>query len=959
MTDIVLGVRFDADGRPLVSVIRDSRGELDKFKKSAEESNATSAQGADANRRYAESLQAVSRFGAMTGAAIVALTGALALKIKQTNEAASSLQRMSDQTGRSVEWLQRMKYAEDQLGISNGALIRSYQELPRTLIEALGPNSQAGRALKALEIDPAQIRDTDRGMALIAARFREVRDPMTQAQLATMIFKERGEELLPYLREGPDGLRRLYEEGGRYAHITAEGARQAEQLRRQWAQLEQSGGALSRMVQSELLPPMVRYLDIFLQLQRAGNSLPAAVNATVNLPHFGANAGEQLRNIDATLAGRQETFSGLLAPGPLLQPLLGIGESNLLAARQAALANQRYEAVELGRIANAGFRDEASRRGPFRDISPSALAPGGGGSGPRGVSFQELMERDANRMYRELDRAMDAMMRLRQQYIDLADPMEPLRRQLKELDDLYAEGRITIDVYSEATMNLQERMEKLNGSNKEQLRAEKEKQDEQKRQASELKRQQEQADADRQRYANNVENALVNSIMRGFERGESIAENFWNSVKNLFLTEIITVPVRFVAGAFTGMAGALGFPGLASASGGGMGNLGGLGNLFSGGGQFFADFGNFFGNIGSVTEAGSTFGLMDAIGGFAAAHPLGLALGALGAIGLGKSLFGGNKTPATLTGKDLPAGVASYGGLAGTVYGNDANQGYRWQGEQWSGVFSSEIRGVYDRIDRLGQALGYDTSGLRGYSANVSTGQFMDAAEILPSVLAQLSDQLVRQIIPNFEELARAGETASQTLDRMGSELLDQAMGRVTAAYGLQQATSDLWLSDLSPLTATERFNRSNARYEELLGLARGGDVSAINDLQGFVRSNLGEAASYYGTANPQYRAIFEARDSEINGLSNTMINQGSEQLALLGVISGDLKNLPKSIADAIDAAAARIAQAQANAAGNVVDAVTQTATDTAIINTGAASASFYDADGNWTGPGRDPSNRG
>lgn len=159
------------------------------------------------------------------------------------------------------------------------------------------------------------------------------------------------------------------------------------------------------------------------------------------------------------------------------------------------------------------------------------------------------------------------------------------------------------------------------------------------------------------RVSHQIEMALtqgiVDALMNGFKKGESFGRNFLNVLKNMFQTAVLTPVIQaIVRPVATGIAGAIGglIPSVASAGGGALGGLGGGLNLlstgssvanFMGGGfaQTFADFGNFFGSIGSVTEAGSTFGLMDAIGGFAAANPLTAVGIGLGALALG-GLFG-------------------------------------------------------------------------------------------------------------------------------------------------------------------------------------------------------------------------------------------------------------------------------------------------------------------------------
>ncbi|MBI3043587.1 MAG: phage tail length tape measure family protein [Betaproteobacteria bacterium] len=469
-----------------------------------------------------------------------------------------------------------------------------------------------------------------------------------------------------------------------------------------------------------------------------------------------------------------------------------------------------------------------------------------------------------------------------------------------------------------------------------------------------------------QRTADNIERSLTDALMRGFERGENIAQNFWHSVRNIFLTQALQIPVRFVAGTMASAIGSLGIPGLANAGGGassllGMGNLvsgaGALSKLGFGFGQTMADFGNFFGSIGSLTESGATFGLMDAIGGFAAANPVTAALMVAGLALGGSSLLGNKRPSAQLTGRQLSGNVAGYGGL-NAAPDLTFNTGFTPASAGWEymgGLFQTEIRALYDQVAQLGQTLGRDTSGLRGFTASVSTPKFLDYSEILGTTLQQISDQLATQLLPDLQDLAKAGESATQTLVRLANEAQQQRLGeifgRMGAAVQLQDATRDLWLSDLSPLTARQRLDASNARYSELLGLARGGDIGAYQELQGFVRGNLEENRGYYAGASPEYVATFRQRMEEIQDLTSNTITEQSIQFAELGLtmrsIDTRLANMDQRIEQALErAVGARLDALRATAeAGNdqITDAIVSTPIAVANNAAGASGALFLD----------------
>lgn len=487
------------------------------------------------------------------------------------------------------------------------------------------------------------------------------------------------------------------------------------------------------------------------------------------------------------------------------------------------------------------------------------------------------------------------------------------------------------------------------------------------RRASEERRKEE-VDAWRRVY-DDIGKSLTDALFRGFEDGKGFLRNFRDTLVNTFKSTVLRVPIQAIlTGVAGGVGGALGLPGLANAAGGGgLGNLLSFGNTasnFFGGSQFIADIGNFFGSIGSITETGATFGLFDAIGGFASAHPLGLALGALGLLA-GGGLFGGSKTPAVLTGLDLQ-GMASYGGFSGVVSGNDANQGYRWAlPHNWYGEapgLNNVVTGAYAEFEKLARIMGLDPSGLKTVTAPISIGGIQgESADAVIGALGanigQLTDQLATKLIPNLKDFAQANETLTQTFMRLSQERVkanvDEIFGRMSAAVQLRDASSDLWTDGrLSPLTNRQRFMRTRRTYEETLAAAQAGDVEAIAELGGASRAYLEESRNMFASS-AQYRSIFGRVQRDVGGLVDETLTEESIRFAEMGLtlkdINVNIKDLPQAIAQqlkaAIDAWQAADLAAQKAAADQVAGAVSNAAATAALVTAGAGAAGFIDDD--------------
>jgi hypothetical protein len=86
--------------------------------------------------------------------------------------------------------------------------------------------------------------------------------------------------------------------------------------------------------------------------------------------------------------------------------------------------------------------------------------------------------------------------------------------------------------------------------------------------------------------ARSIENALTDSLMRGFESGKGMVQSLKDYIVNAFKTTVVKFVVQAIMGGVGGM-----IPGMASAStgaGGAMGTLSNLGSLFSAGKSLFS-----------------------------------------------------------------------------------------------------------------------------------------------------------------------------------------------------------------------------------------------------------------------------------------------------------------------------------------------------------------------------------
>lgn len=465
-----------------------------------------------------------------------------------------------------------------------------------------------------------------------------------------------------------------------------------------------------------------------------------------------------------------------------------------------------------------------------------------------------------------------------------------------------------------------------------------------------------------ERFHDDIGRGLTDALMRGFENGKSFGENFWESLKNTANTTILRPIVQFavspITGAITAAMGGV-MPGTAGASTGGAGGGGNLlGSLFGGnpmgwitnsagsgggimgginalslgadalfqsagvgmGSQLIADIGNFgFGvpAMGAITNL--MMGNVKGAVGSAALGTIGTMIGGPlgGMIGsaVGSMIGGKKKAPATFTGYNL-SGTVGAGGISGMLYGTatggsgNTSWAHTDLATAYGGAFggyNDQVLKLIDQVRGIAGRLGYSASG--PVSASYSLSGVSDAqiasGEAITLAMEQVTEQISRQLIPNFAQLARAGETAAVTLARLTSEAQQASLGRMQAALGLADNTRDLWLSDLSPLSPEARLKEAGLRYNETLTLARGGDANAIAGLSGMSRSYLEQARGYYASGTG-YADIFSQVQGDVRGLVNdTLVDQAIAFADIAGSLENVadlLGNVDKRIANQLEA---------------------------------------------------------
>ena len=439
------------------------------------------------------------------------------------------------------------------------------------------------------------------------------------------------------------------------------------------------------------------------------------------------------------------------------------------------------------------------------------------------------------------------------------------------------------------------------------------------------------------RAASSIQSSLTDALLRGFEDGKNWAQNFIQTLKNMFgslvLRPIIQGIVAPVAGGITGM-----LPGAANASSG-IGNLlgggssllgyGGVGGLFSGAGGIFGAgaIGNSFALSGMGQALGLSAAGLDMAGGVALTTlgtTLGAAIPVIGAALAIASLAGAFDSK----GGPKGGGFASAGAI-GTLSGADNGRWFTPNSADSS--MSAAVTASLQSFDQLiaslggsgtaGFALGYDSDPQGTAPNRLHAGAFVGGRQVYDAALGDLgrddaalqsalaleakrsllaalqASELPQQIAAVFDSVVAAG-ASSEAIDNLFA--YGAAMKSVIDSIGGSVVTDAQTAWERSQRTAVQVLGDMGA---EVIRLAANMDGSA---------SSMQALASATG----DYRAAVVQTLVAIKQIS-------AEVESMFGATRTDLENFGKTPQQLYESYLADAAEAEASI---------QTATDPATV---------------------------
>lgn len=149
-------------------------------------------------------------------AAATAAAGAFVLMARSAINTADETAKAAQKVGLTAEALSTLRHAADLSGVSNESLNTSLVKLAKGLQDAALGTGDAKVAFDALGIavtdSAGNLRSTDDVMADVARSFAGMEDGTTKTALAVKLFGRSGQELIPLLNAGADGIAAMRQE---------------------------------------------------------------------------------------------------------------------------------------------------------------------------------------------------------------------------------------------------------------------------------------------------------------------------------------------------------------------------------------------------------------------------------------------------------------------------------------------------------------------------------------------------------------------------------------------------------------------------------------------------------------------------------------------------------------------------------------------------------------------------
>lgn len=307
---------------------------------------------------------AVGKFGTLG----VMIAGAFeAASIKGLIDMADRLDDMAEKTGISASALSEWRYAAEVAGTPLDALGTGLTKLTKTMSAAAGGSKEQVAVFDAMGLAfrnaDGTLRSTDQMLGDIADKFKNYADGPEKAALAMELFGKSGQDMIPILNKGAEGIAQLRGEATLFGAVMSDDmAKAAGDFNDNLKRITLSGEALKIKIAGDLLPTLNSLAQAFLDTRQGAGQLGDFVSGAIKTAFetigvLGINVAYVFKQVGNEIGGMVAQLGALAR-----FDFKGFKDIGKMMETDAAAARKQVD-IQSGRIMGVRVQGDSSPRG--------------------------------------------------------------------------------------------------------------------------------------------------------------------------------------------------------------------------------------------------------------------------------------------------------------------------------------------------------------------------------------------------------------------------------------------------------------------------------------------------------------------------------------------------------------------------------------------------------------------
>ena len=235
----------------------------------ARDLNAIAKSTSDLDKRMADSINSITKFGkALAGAFSVheVISG-----FKSIIDSMDQIGKDAQKIGVGAEELQKLRYAAEFAGVGAEKMNAAVTKLAVGMSQLDKVTSKAGGVLRSAGVNDAD--DAEQALGTLADRFAAMPDGAQKTAEAVAVFgKAVGPDLIPFLNQGAEGIKKLTDEAERFGGVvTGKAIEQASEFNDNLARLERTSKGVGVQLAEGMLPAFKAISESFIDSAKTGD----------------------------------------------------------------------------------------------------------------------------------------------------------------------------------------------------------------------------------------------------------------------------------------------------------------------------------------------------------------------------------------------------------------------------------------------------------------------------------------------------------------------------------------------------------------------------------------------------------------------------------------------------------------------------------------------------------------